>query len=70
MKTSKETYRKMNKGYNAIFDGFQEIEDISPEISMAINSALNVLDSCLDEIKASVVEDEKPSTEGFVVIGG
>ena len=71
MKISRENYRKMNKGYNAIFDGLQEIEDITPEVSMGVNQALNILDACLDEIKKSIVEEEaeqeKPSTQGFTV---
>ena len=67
----------MNRGYNSIFDGLQEIEDITPEISMAMNQALNVLDACLDEVKKCIVEDEAPSGEkpaestgGFTVLGG
>ena len=72
MKLSRDSYRKMNKGYNAIFDGLQEIEDITPEISMAMNQALNILDVCLDEVKKSIIDDEppKPNTSGFSVIGG
>ena len=74
MKVSRENYRKMNKGYNAIFDGLQEIEDISPEVSMAMNQALNILDACLDEVKKCIVDDEPPkpevNTSGFSVIGG
>jgi len=73
MKLSRDNYRKMNKGYNAIFDGLQEIEDISPEISMAMNQALNILDVCLDELKKCIAEDESSSkppvdTTGFTVI--
>ena len=77
MKVTKDSYRKMNKGYNAIFDGLQEIEDITPEISMAMNQALNILDACLDEVKKCIAEDtpqspEKPeaNAQGFSVFGG
>ncbi len=74
MKVSKDVYRQMNKGYNQIFDGLQEIEDIDVEVSRAVNYALNILDSALDEIKASVVEDEasgegrKPEINGFHLV--
>lgn len=72
MKLTRDAYRKMNKGYNTIFDGLQEIEEITPEVSMAMNQALNVLDACLDEVKKCIVEDEnsKGDSSGFSVFGG
>lgn len=73
MKVQKDTYRSMNKGYNAIFDGWQEIEDRDPDVDAAMNAALVLLDKALDVIKQSVTEDtaqQAPSAAGFRVYGG
>lgn len=55
-KTPWQSYVGMNKGYNMIFDSWQEISDIiDPEANKAVNMALRILDEALDSVKATVI---------------
>ena len=65
-KTPWQSYVGMNKGYNMIFDSWQEISDIiTPEANKAVNMALRILDEALDSVKATVssVKNESPKLE-------
>ena len=51
-----QSYVGMNKGYNMIFDSWQEISEIiTPEANKAVNMALRILDEALDNVKATVI---------------
>ena len=60
MIVTKESYRKMNKAYNTIFDEWQNIQDMEPDLYAKLNAALVLLDGVLDEVKKAAV-DEAPS---------
>lgn len=71
-KSEWDSYVGMNQGYNAIFDNWQNISELlSPEANNAINYAMNILDSALTEVKATVKpavrssEDKKVSAPKF-----
>lgn len=54
-KSSWDCYVDMNKGYNLIFENWQEIQEMLPsKTNKQINMALSLLDSCLDSVKANV----------------
>lgn len=58
-KTPWQSYVGMNKGYNMIFDSWQEISDIiTPEANKAVNMALRILDEALDSVKETVVSSK------------
>lgn len=57
-----QSYVGMNKGYNMIFDSWQEISDIiDPEANKAVNMALRILDEALDNVKATVISTKPGS---------
>ena len=70
MKVTKEIYRSMNKAYNAIYDGWQSIEECEPEINLALNNTLVALDQILDVIKEAVPKEDSSVQDisGFKVI--
>ncbi len=70
-----QSYVGMNKGYNMIFDSWQEISDIiTPEANKAVNMALRILDEALDSVKATVISTKpgaaQPALKLEVVQGG
>ncbi len=71
-----DSYVLMNQGYNAIFDGWQDLQEkLSPEVTNALNMGLSILDGALTEVKKTVKKPEKdkpskPETSGFQVFGG
>ena len=72
MKLTKESYRKMNAAYNTIFDEWQKIEEMDPDVFQQLNTSLVLLDGVLDALKAAATDEspakDKPvSTEGFQV---
>ena len=55
LKSDWDSYVGMNQGYNAIFDNWQNIQELlSSKTNREINMALNLLDSALDSVKAAV----------------
>ena len=79
-KSSWDHYVEMNKGYNLIFENWQEILEMLPsKTNKEINMALSLLDSCLDSVKANVKKgdgdnfdskDNGDETPAFEVFGG
>ena len=61
MKVSKQTYRTMNKAYNMIFDSWQEIEEMPPQMFQQLNTSLVLLDGVLDFLKENATEDAPAS---------
>lgn len=57
MRLSKQTYRAMNKAYNTLFDEWQNIDEMSPELFKRMNMALVILDGVLDELKQNASDD-------------
>ena len=58
---TKDTYRKMNKAYNTLFDEWQNIEEMPPEVFQQMNMAMVMLDGVLDELKAASVDEDLPT---------
>ncbi len=62
----------MNAAYNTIFDEWQKIEEMDPDVFQQLNTSLVLLDRVLDALKAAATDESpakgKPvSTEGFQV---
>ncbi|MCH5295387.1 MAG: hypothetical protein J1F14_05750 [Treponema sp.] len=81
MRLSKQTYRTMNKAYNTLFDEWQNIDEMPPELFKRMNMALVILDGVLDELKQNASDDvpaqNQPGTSAqdddipkFTVFGG
>ena len=59
-----DCYVGMNQGYNAIFDNWQNLQDIlDSKTNREINMAMSLLDQCLDSVKASVKNPAASNTE-------
>ena len=59
-----DCYGGMNQGYNAIFDNWQNLQDIlDSKTNREINMAMSLLDQCLDSVKASVKKPAASNTE-------
>lgn len=61
MTVTKESYRKMNKAYNTIFDEWQAIEDMEDDLYAKMNTALVLLDGVLDAIKKDATDATEPA---------
>ena len=73
-KSSWDHYVGMNQDYHSFFDNWQEIQIMLPsKTNEQITMALNLLDSCLDVVKANVKmgdADKGSDTPSFEVFGG